>query len=155
MRKKMLNVNNFVVGPLPSDSPWIKPVRLTYLHNGKRVDWDAMRTKDSVSIIIYNKSRDKLVFVKQFRPASYFIDLPAKMGPVDVSQYPLSNGVSLEMCAGVIDKDKPVIQIAKEEVEEECGYEVKVEDLQHVLTFRLVLYFTFYLFQLPQFFLKF
>lgn len=39
-----------------------------YVQNGKEKNWDLLKVHDSVSIIILNKTRNKLVFVKQFRP---------------------------------------------------------------------------------------
>ncbi|KAL3321189.1 Nudix hydrolase 14, chloroplastic [Cichlidogyrus casuarinus] len=39
-------------------------------------------------------------------------------------------GYTLELCAGLVDKDKPLAQVAAEEVHEECGYKVKPEDLK-------------------------
>lgn len=55
---------------------------------------------------------------------------------VDLSRYPPSLGVTLELCAGIVDKDKSLIEIACEEVEEECGYVVPVSRLETVLTYR-------------------
>ena len=40
-----------------------------------------------------------------------------------------------ELCAGLVDKDVSLVQIAKEEIDEECGYEVKIEDIQKVTSF--------------------
>lgn len=42
----------------------------------------------------------------------------------------------MELCAGIVDKDKSWIEIAREEVLEECGYDVPVERIEEVLTFR-------------------
>lgn len=39
-----------------------------YVQNGKEKSWDLLKVHDSVAIIILNKSSNKLVFVKQFRP---------------------------------------------------------------------------------------
>lgn len=40
------------------------------------------------------------------------------------------------MCAGIIDKNKSIEEIAREEVLEECGYEVKVSNLEKILSYR-------------------
>ncbi|KAA0186719.1 hypothetical protein HAZT_HAZT007852 [Hyalella azteca] len=45
-------------------------------------------------------------------------------------------GITLEMCAGIADKNVDLRQVAKEEVLEECGYEVKLEDLEEVISYR-------------------
>ena len=45
-------------------------------------------------------------------------------------------GEVYEMCAGLVDKDADIDQIVKEEILEECGYEVPLEDIQHVKTMK-------------------
>ena len=112
----------------------------------------------SVSILIYNKTRDALVCVKQFRPAVYMnkhkplwenspvftTSLQHKSNPPDVpppseataSDYgPGSVGFAYEMCAGIIDKGSSIEQIAKEEVIEETGYDVPLENIKKINTF--------------------
>lgn len=64
----MENISKVWYGPLPPDSPYVKPFRLYYVQNGQEKNWDLLKVHDSVAIIIYNKQRNKLVFVKQFRP---------------------------------------------------------------------------------------
>ncbi len=44
-------------------------------------------------------------------------------------------GMSVELCAGLVDKDCSFVQIAQEEIHEECGYSVNLEDIQHAGTF--------------------
>lgn len=41
-----------------------------------------------------------------------------------------------ELCAGIVDKSKPLIEIAREEILEECGYNVPIERIEHVLSYR-------------------
>lgn len=53
-----------------------------------------------------------------------------------MKKYPASLGVTLELCAGIVDKNKAMNEIAKEEVSEECGYDVPIENLHEVLTYR-------------------
>lgn len=36
------------------------------------------------------------------------------------------------MCAGIVDKDKSLEQIAKEEIEEECGYSVPLHSIERI-----------------------
>lgn len=55
---------------------------------------------------------------------------------IDLERFPPSLGVTIELCAGIVDKDKSWVQIAAEEVHEECGYSVPVERLETVLTYR-------------------
>lgn len=56
---------------LPEDSPYVQPFRMFYVQNGKEKNWDLLKVHDSVAIIILNKTRNNLVFVRQFRPGKY------------------------------------------------------------------------------------
>jgi len=56
-------------------------------------------------------------------------------GPSDInwSQIPGSSGITLELCAGIMDKKHLSEQeTAKEEVLEECGYDVPLNDFQFI-----------------------
>lgn len=59
-----------------------------------------------------------------------------RKGVIDTTKYPAELGITLELCAGICDKDASWEQIAKEEVLEECGYNVNVENLQEIIRFR-------------------
>lgn len=67
----MEQITEIRFGPLPADSPYVKPFRMHYVQNGKEKNWDLLKVHDSVSIIILNKTRNNLVFVKQFRPGEF------------------------------------------------------------------------------------
>jgi len=43
--------------------------------------------------------------------------------------------MTIELCAGIVDKDLSLEEIAKEEIEEECGYAVPVEGLERITSF--------------------
>lgn len=45
---------------------------------------------------------------------------------------PASEGITYELCAGIVDKHTSLVQIAKEEVLEETGYDVPLEHFQVV-----------------------
>jgi UDP-sugar diphosphatase len=38
--------------------------------------------------------------------------------------------MTIELCAGIVDKDLPLAEIVKEEIEEECGYAVPLESIE-------------------------
>lgn len=40
-----------------------------------------------------------------------------------------------ELCAGIVDKDKSLVEIAHEEILEECGYHVPVTQIERVTSF--------------------
>lgn len=159
----MEDLKNVSFSPLP-DTTYVRPFRFNYTQNGQSKSWDLLEVHDSVAIIIFNVERKKLVFVKQFRPgesvrplgiysektrcifnlwlwfpAVYFNSLEPEDRDVDVvdtDKYPAALGVTLELCAGIVDKDKPLVEIAREEVLEECGYHVKLSDLELVNSYR-------------------
>jgi len=58
--------------------------------------------------------------VKQFRPAVYLQN---------------GEGYTYELCAGIVDKESSLEQIAKEEIEEECGYDVPLTSIEKVSSF--------------------
>ncbi|XP_052850852.1 uridine diphosphate glucose pyrophosphatase NUDT14 [Drosophila gunungcola] len=135
----MENVSKIWLGPLPADSPYVKPFRLYYVQNGVEKNWDLLKVHDSVAIILYNTSRQKLVLVRQFRPAVYHGIISSAQGnfdKVNLEEFPPAIGITLELCAGIVDKSKSWVEIAREEVVEECGYDVPVERIEEVMVYR-------------------
>jgi len=115
-----LNIKNFKITPL--DKPnFVKPVRLYYTQNNKEKSWEAVKAHDSVSILLYHTQKDAFLLVKQFRPPVYMHHNEYKF--------------TYELCAGIIDKEHSLDQIAKEEVDEECGYDVRVQNIQKITSF--------------------
>jgi 8-oxo-dGTP pyrophosphatase MutT (NUDIX family) len=57
---------------------------------------------------------------------------------IDTRKYPAHLGFTLELCAGIVDKNKSLEEIACEEVQEECGYSVKATDLQKIIQYRSI-----------------
>lgn len=120
------------------DSIYMKPLTMHFTLNGIERTWDMLEVHDSVAIVIYNITRNVLVLVKQFRPAVYFGSIPAeeRKGRVDVSKYPVEMGITIELCAGIIDKNLSIEEIAREEILEECGYNVPSSSLERVASYR-------------------
>lgn len=113
------------------------PCTMEYTQNGKRKQGHIFAERDSVIIIVYNVTRDVLVFVKQFRAALYIHDVPKidTNGIIDVENYTANNAITIELCAGLVDKKLPIEKIAQEEMLEECGYAVPLNCLEKVCTF--------------------
>jgi len=115
-------------------------MRFHFMLDGKQRAWDLMTVHDAVLIVLYHKDRKALLFVKQFRPSVYLSRIPVeKKGnydSVDWSKYPVSLGYTHELCAGIVDKSKSMAEIAKEEVFEECGFDVPLSKLERVTSFR-------------------
>ncbi|XP_011500311.1 PREDICTED: uridine diphosphate glucose pyrophosphatase-like [Ceratosolen solmsi marchali] len=140
IRKRIVNLTDVRFAPL-SNSMYLQPLRMHYIQDGKKKIWDFMKAYDSVVILIFNRSRKKLVFVKQFRPASYCACIPInkRRGKVvDLQQYPPTLGLTIELCCGAVDKDKSLIEIARDEVREECGYEVPLSTLNKIVNYTFV-----------------
>lgn len=134
----MNNLTDVFIKPL-QESIYMKPLTMCFKQNGRERTWDMLQVHDSVAIIIYNITRKVLVLVKQFRPAVYYGSIPQEAkhgGVIDVSKYPASLGITIEVCAGIVDKDLPIEEIAREEVLEECGYNVPVSNLKKIACYR-------------------
>jgi UDP-sugar diphosphatase len=113
-------IENFKTVTL-SDTKFVHPVKITYTQNGKNKTWEAVKSFDSVAVLLYHEDKDALLLVKQFRAPVY-----------------LSNTNHLctyELCAGIIDKECSFSQIAKEEIDEECGYDVPLSSIEKITSF--------------------
>lgn len=112
-------IDNFTLQPL-SDPVYIKASLATYTQDGTPKDWEVVEAFDSVAILIYHAEHHAFVLVKQFRPAVYLNN---------------RDGMTVELCAGLVDKDKSLEQIAREEILEECGYDVPLEEIERINAF--------------------
>lgn len=102
------------------NSDFVKPKRMKYLQNGVPKIWDMVEVHDSVAILLYHEERNALIVVKQFRPPVYLKN---------------NDGYTYELCAGIVDKAKSLVEIAHEEILEECGYDVPTEEIERVTSF--------------------
>ena len=101
-----------------TNSNFVKTQRMLYSQKGVNKAWDIVKVHDSVAILIYHTTKKSFVLVKQFRP------------PVFLQN---QDGFTHELCAGIVDKELSLENIAIEEIDEECGY--KVESLERVSSF--------------------
>jgi UDP-sugar diphosphatase len=113
------NIENFTLNPLV-DPKFISTSLATYKQNGIKKDWEIVQAHDSVAILIYHREYKKFILVKQFRPAVYVNN---------------KEGMSVELCAGIVDKELTLQEIAQEEIEEECGYDVPLEKVEKITSF--------------------
>jgi len=100
---------------------FIKPIKLNYTQNSRKKEWEAVISHDSVSILLWHTDKKAFVVVKQFRPP--------------VLNANKTDGMMYELCAGIVDKNISNAQIAKEEILEECGYDIPVNNLKKISTF--------------------
>ena len=112
-------ITHFRLEPL-KDPQFISASLARYTQNDVAKDWEVVEAHDSVAILIYHKAHDTFVLVKQFRPAVYLNN---------------QDGMTVELCAGLVDKQLTLAQIAKEEIEEECGFDVPVDALEYITSF--------------------
>jgi len=103
------------------NTKFVHPVRITYNQNGKDKVWEAVKSFDSVAVLLYHEDKNAFVLVKQFRPPVYLND-PSKL-------------CTYELCAGIVDKNKSLAQIAKEEIDEECGFDVELSSIEKISSF--------------------
>ena len=95
-------IKHFKLQPLV-DAKFISTSFATYEQNGIKKSWEIVEAHDSVAILIYHKEKKAFILVKQFRPAVYLNN---------------DDGMTIELCAGIIDKKLSLEEIAKEEIEE-------------------------------------
>ncbi len=113
------HIEKFTLHPLV-DPKFISTSLARYEQNGIVKSWEIVQAHDSVSVLIYHREFKSFILVKQFRPAVYVNN---------------RDGMSLELCAGIVDKEMSWQQIAQEEIEEECGYAVSLENVQKITSF--------------------
>lgn len=137
-------------------SPYLKAYRARFLdrRDQQRKTWDLLLAHDSVSIIVskrltrsnvgqhnrltdsrrYHRDQDALLLVKQFRPAVYASGLARANGAATAST--LLESFTYELCAGLLDKPHlNVAETAREEIIEELGFDVRVDDIELVTTY--------------------
>lgn len=106
------------------NSQYIKPKRFTYIKDNKKHTWDFIKSKDSVSILLYHKNLNSYILVKQFRIPLWYYQIKNNINTKDI-------GYSIELCSGLVDKDLDLKDIAIEECIEELGYKPKnIEKIQ-------------------------
>ena len=112
-------IRHFTLSPLKNPK-FIHTALASYEQDGVAKTWEIVEAHDSVAILIYHTEKKAFILVKQFRPAVYLND---------------DKGITVELCAGIVDKALPLVQIAVEEIEEECGYQVPLEAIERVTSF--------------------
>jgi len=101
---------------------FIQPYKLIYEQSGKQKSWEAIQSHNSVAILLYHKQKEAFVLVKQVRITTLLNN-------------ETDDPYTYELCAGIVDKEKTLTQIAKEEILEECGYDVALADIQRVTSY--------------------
>ncbi|WP_419769484.1 MAG: NUDIX domain-containing protein [Candidatus Marinarcus sp.] len=113
-------ITHFKTYPL-ENTKFVHPVKITYNQNGKDKAWEAVRSFDSVAVLLYHEEFDSFLLVKQFRPPVYLNDE--------------SQTFTYELCAGIVDKNASLEVIVQEEIDEECGYKVELNAISKITSF--------------------
>ncbi|AXK49101.1 NUDIX hydrolase [Aliarcobacter trophiarum LMG 25534] len=113
-------IEDLEISPL-KETNYIKPIKVNFTLNGYKKSWEAVRSHDSVSVLLYHKEKDAFLLVKQFRVPVYLNDNSIKY--------------TYELCAGLVDKEMTLEEIVCEEIDEECGYKVSKKDIKKITSF--------------------
>ena len=115
-----MEIHNFSTFPLENPK-YVFPVAINYTQNSVEKKWEAVRSHDSVAVLLYHKEKNAFLLVKQFRPAVYLNNQ--------------SHGITYELCAGILDKEIELLQTVREEIDEECGFNVLTDQIQKITSF--------------------
>ncbi len=91
-------IENLLIEDL-NEPKYVHPIKIKYKQNGKNKAWEAVRNFDSVAILLYHEEKNSFLLVKQFRAPVFLNDE--------------SKTFTYELCAGIVDKDASLEQIAK------------------------------------------
>jgi len=116
----MQKIQNVKIEPL-TENKFIKPVQISYIQSGKEKKWEAIISHDSVAVLLYHLEKESFLLVKQFRPPVYINNK--------------NNGFTHELCAGILDKNVTEAQTVVEEIDEECGYLVDINNIEKITSF--------------------
>ncbi|CAF2137250.1 unnamed protein product [Rotaria magnacalcarata] len=142
----LCRIKDFQIGELPKNSTYVHPFRATFTdernNNPVKRMWDAIDAHNSVVIIVYNRSTDSLVFVRQFRPAVHAMmskeaQNASSIANIDFTKQNPKSAITYEFCAGIIDKKHlSNKEHARVELLEECGYSVDINSIESVAKYR-------------------
>ena len=113
-------IEDLKISPL-KETNYIKPLKVNFTLNGIKKSWEAVRSHDSVAVLLYHKEKESFLFVKQFR-------VPVYLNDKNITY-------TYELCAGLVDKNMTLEEIVSEEIDEECGYKVDKKDIKKITSF--------------------
>lgn len=116
-------IKELQISPL-KEQKYIQPVSIQYKQNGMQKTWEAVKSFDSVAVLLYHTEKDSFLLVKQFRPVILLN-----------STRQIEDAYIYELCAGICDKDKSLKETAAEEVDEERGYGVEANNIELIAEF--------------------
>ena len=110
MKDKLRNIEHNVLS-----NDWATLTRVDYDYKFENGDWKRLSREsydrgNGTSILLYNTEKQTVILTKQFRMPAYVNDK--------------QDGMSIEVCAGAIDKNEPPEVCIIREAEEEVGYKI-------------------------------
>jgi len=138
-KRPRAEVSDFKMEQLDQSSMYIIPKSMRFIWEGKQIRWDLIEGLEAAACMLYHKELESLIFVRQFRPAVYNAKLKEKdlwSHENIVEALAPSEAVTLEFVAGLLDKNKPPLEICAEEAEEEAGYKVSPSDFEFMGCYR-------------------
>ena len=105
---------------------FIKPFLIEYELDKKLLKWECISVHDSVSVLLFDVDKKAFVLVKQLRIP---LLLKCEKDSINLSE----NGISYELCSGIMDKNLSEEDTIKEEILEECGY--RVDSVEKIASF--------------------
>ena len=142
-----LEISEMKVVPC-TESKFIKLSRVVFKQNGCERKWDYVKSHDSVVVLLLNTTRNSFILVKQFRPAVYMhinrkLHTPSH-GELDKEKEdaglaitaPFWQGITFELCAGIVDQNISLKTLTRQEIFEECGYDVPEDRIQRITSCR-------------------
>ncbi|ODM92426.1 Uridine diphosphate glucose pyrophosphatase [Orchesella cincta] len=137
------DIKGMTVEPI-RESDYLKTLKLQFTQNGRKRYRDVARVHASIMVVLYNRTRKVIVLVRQFRPAVFVCGaIPStadnsieSLNSIDWSKVPLETGITLEIPGGIIDENMTAAEAIKQEVLEECGYDVPLSSFENIGEFR-------------------
>lgn len=133
---KMDNITDFKIVPLAKDA--LNTFTMHYTQDGKYKTWDLLVIDDTVVALIYNTTRNVLLFLKQFRPPVYYSSVPQedRKDSIDTEKYPGQLGITVELCTKTVTNQNSILDDIKEQIRNTFGYSVASSQIQKIASYR-------------------
>ena len=132
-------ITDVKVGEIPNGkSIFVDPKRMHFVQDGKKRKWDLVESMGAVAALCYHAERKSFLFVKQFRAPVYYQRMKeGTLNADDAKGGGHQVGCTVELTAGLLDKpDLSPVETMHEELKEEVGYKVPLEEIEFVTNYR-------------------
>lgn len=132
----MNDISNVRVKPFSSSE--YKPFTMHYVQNGVKKTWDLLVLDERVVVIVFNTTKNTLLFLRQFRPAVYYGSIPEedRKEIIDTNKYSPELGITVELCCRKVSNQSSHSEDAKAEVLGTFGYDVPLSHFKKVAGYR-------------------